>query len=657
MEARRSPDAGVDLGLRFERDGRTYVGELALSRMHQALDDTDLALMLAQWRRALAPVVAVSGGIAAALGLLIVAAAFALGRAGRRSREALISGFSLVRRALPALLILLVAVSAIGIVAALSAEALAFINIGDPTPRRWLLLGAGLGAVAANLYTGVRAVLQLGRVAGLFTPEPLVVTGRPVSRQEAPGLWQLATTLAGRLGAEPPDTIVVGLVDGFFAVAGPVRIEATGQILAGNTLHVPLPYLAFHRADEIAVIIGHELSHFAGQDTAYSKRFAPIHAGVGRAIDALLAAGTTRDGTLALLVQPALRLALFALDQFHHAMQGWSRRREFEADAASARLVSPAAAAGAMLRHDAVRGLIDDVLDFAWAHPAEMPADLVAFAIDRAQRRGLDDPTGRFDGHTPHPTDSHPPTRERFAAFGVALSDRMIAEATAVPGAEAPARLATYLADPAAISRDLSARFLARAVDAAAAERAGLEAQAAAVDDTAVSLYENTTPIAVLIFIIAAFHVGGGAALAALGVPGLDRETTTLVGMGFVAAGLAYVFFGLRALRRGRVPFLVLRQDALLHRHLDRPIAWAEVETLEVYDRAGSMVTGLLLHENAPLPRRTGGGRRVRLDPRRRLITFTAVPPRAFKVQGYAELMYRYHDADQVRRILAQPGS
>jgi len=170
-----------------------------------------------------------------------------------------------------------------------------------------------------------------------------------------------------------------------------------------------------------------------------------------------------------------------------------------------------------------------------------------------------------------------------------------------------------------------------------------------------VSLHENTTPIAILVFILAAIHVAGGAALAVLGLPGLDAETTRLVGLAFAMAGLAYVFFALRALRRGRLPFLVLRRDGLRHRHLDRPIAWSEVETLEVYDRAGSVVTGLLLHETAPFPRRLGGGRRVKLDPRRRLITFTAVPPRTLKVQGYAELMYRYHDADQARRILAEP--
>lgn len=47
-----------------------------------------------------------------------------------------------------------------------------------------------------------------------------------------------------------------------------------------------------------------------------------------------------------------------------------------------------------------------------------------------------------------------------------------------------------------------------------------------------------------------------------------------------------------------------------------------EVEACEIYDRAG--------------------------------VTFTAVPPRDLKVEGFAELPYRYHDAGEARRALAQ---
>ncbi len=654
LEGPRSAGAGIDLGRRFQRGGKTYVGDLALSQAHGALDDTDLSIAAAGCRRMLAPVVVVSGAIVAGLGLIVVGAAFGLGRAGRRSRDALIAGFTTVRRVLPGLLVLLIVVSAAGVVCAVVVTALALVDPADPSPRRLALLGAGLLAIGAALVTTVRAVLQLGRVAGIFTPDPLVVAGCAVSAGDAPGLWQVATMLAGRLGAPPPDDIVVGLTGDFFVVAGPVRLEGDDRTLPGNTLYVPLPYLALHDRDEVAVIIGHELAHFAGGDTAYSLRFAPIHAGVVRSLDALVEAGTTRQGGLALLVQPALRLGIYAMDQFHHAMQGWSRRREFAADAASAALVSPVIAARTMLRHEALRGLVDDVLGFAWDHPGQMPADLVAVMLDQAPVRGLDDPTARLADHVPHPTDSHPPTRERLAAFGQDLSDAMIAAATALPGPGALARLGAWFVDPDTVARQATAQFLADATEAARTWRADLTAQAAAVGDDAVALHENTAPIAAIVFTLAALHLGGGLALAVLGVPGIDRDMTALIALGLIAAGLAYVVMALLALRRGRRPFLVLRRDALLHRHLDRPIAWSEIATLEVYERGGSVITGLLLHGDAPLPGRTGGGRRVRIDRGRRLVTFAAVPPRHLKVRGFADLIYRYHDADQAQRALAR---
>lgn len=461
MDARPGRAGGINPDWRFTRRGHIYEGDDARREAQAALRAADDEMMMARWCRHLAPVVTASGVIVAALGSLVLAAAFVLGRAGRRSREWLIAGFSLVQRVLPALLIGLVVVTTIGIIAAVIFETLAL--------RASLV---GLVAIGATLIIALAAVLQLRGTAGLHIPEPAVIAGRPVSVDEAPGLWQLTADLAARLGTAPPDAIVVGLTEGFFVAPGPNGLDGTDQTLAGNVLHVPLPHLALLQDDEIAAAIGHELAHFAGQDTAYGKRADPVHDGMLRSLDALVAAGTTRRGSISLLIQPALALAVFVTDQFYQAAQHWGRHAELAADAAGAAVVSAAAAARTLLRQEALRDLVEHTLDSAWTSPAKAPRDLVAAIIARAAKHGLNDPTGRLDDEMPHPADSHPPTRARLAALGQDLSPEMIAAVTAPPEPEAAARLGRYLADPDAITVEATARFVARARKAAREEDA-----------------------------------------------------------------------------------------------------------------------------------------------------------------------------------------
>ncbi|WP_419539255.1 M48 family metalloprotease [Methylorubrum populi] len=104
------------------------------------------------------------------------------------------------------------------------------------------------------------------------------------------------------------------------------------------------------RGDETAAIIAHELAHYAGGDTAYSQRFLPIYAGVGRSLDAV---AEGERGSLGLF-RPSLRLGLFVMERFHLAVRHWSRAREFAADAAGAAATSAEAAARALLRYGAV---------------------------------------------------------------------------------------------------------------------------------------------------------------------------------------------------------------------------------------------------------------------------------------------------------------
>ena len=54
----------------------------------------------------------------------------------------------------------------------------------------------------------------------------------------------------------------------------------------------------------------------------------------------------------------------------------------------------------------------------AAAHPDAAPADVVVAVFDDARLGVLGDPAGYLAVEQPHPTDTHPPTRQRLAKLG-----------------------------------------------------------------------------------------------------------------------------------------------------------------------------------------------------------------------------------------------
>ncbi len=643
-----------DFGAQYRRNGQTYVGPLALDQARDELEDVESAVTLARIRRYLPPVVILCAGLTGGLSILALLAATVLGRLGRGSRDALVRGFSLARRALPPVLGAQVILTAVAVVAAVAFEASAILEAGNLTAGGAKLLGIAAIAIGASLWTAGKAVVHLRRTVDLFTPDPLPIMGRTVSREDAPGLWRLLDELAGRLNALLPDNVVVGLTGGFFVSSGPKLLEPGGTALSGRTLYLPLPLLPLLREDEVASIIGHELAHFSGGDTEYSLRFLPIYAGVGRSLDAVFLAGMGGDGSPSPLTRPALKLGVFVMDQFHHAVRHWSRLREFAADAAGAAATSPDAAARALLRSSAADPRVAETLDAAFREPAAAPQDLVAAVLHHAAERGLDDPSVHLEETQPHPTDTHPPTRQRLAALDRAPGPELLAEAAAAPPPEALSRLNTYFAEPEDLSRAATADFLNIARQEAQAEREALRAAATGVAEEEVALHENTRAGAIFLMAFGGLLAAGALTLLAIDVPGIDRTGRWIVAGTSGGLGLLFIAFGLPLLRRGDKPFLVLRPDAMLISGLDRPIAWGHVADLDMTLDRGRVVTRVLLPPEAPVPVRMRGGRRVKLDAKRRIVTFMAAPPRDLKVEGFAELIGRYRQAEAARRILAE---
>lgn len=281
LEARMPRDGRIDFRMQFRRGGQTYAGPLALDQARAARDQAATLSSVMDWRRLLPPVVIAAGGLAAALSILVLLAGTILGWAGRASRDTLVRGFSLMRRLIPVTLSAQILAATVGFVAAVTFESGLLLQSGFSGGALKLLGVAGVAVLAAVIVAG-STVLGLRRALGAFEPDPLPILGRVVSAAEAPGLWRLTEGLAERLGALKPEAVVVGLTGGFFVSAGSALLQPSGERLSGRILYLPLPYLALMRGDEIAAIIAHELAHYAGGDTAYSQRFLPIYAGVGR---------------------------------------------------------------------------------------------------------------------------------------------------------------------------------------------------------------------------------------------------------------------------------------------------------------------------------------------------------------------------------------
>ncbi len=652
LEARVPPDGRPDFRMQFRRNGQNYGGPLALVQARAARDEVATLTAIMDWRRMLPPVVVLAGGLSAGLSILVLLAGAALGRMGRASRDVLVTGFSWMRRLLPPVLALQVLLTTAGFVAAVIFEAglLARPGLGSGEIKMLLLAVVAVGAV---LLAAGATVLGLRRALSAFEPDPLPIFGRVVSPAEAPGLWRLTEGLADRLGALKPEAVVVGLTGGFFVSAGPAVLEPGGARLTGRILYLPLPYLALLRGDEVAAIIGHELAHYAGGDTVYSQRFLPIYAGVGRSLDAVAEGHAGSFG----LLGPSLRLGVFVMENFHLAVRHWSRTREFAADAAGAGPASVDAAARALLRTGAVAPRIAETLDAAAEAPGAAPSDLVAASLDHAIARGLDDPAAHLEAEQAHPTDTHPPTRERVAALGRPLDAGLLSAAAAVPPPHALGQLAAYFADPTGLCRAATDDFLdaVRAHDAAF--RAHLEATAAEIGTEARVLRESTRPGAIALVVAGGFFLGVALLWLAAGLPGLSASQAWLVVAVAFACGAVLAGTGGFRLWRGERTTMILSPEALTVPGLDRPIPWDSIADLDMTTRQNGVVTRLLLPPEAPFPQAVPGGRKVKLDPGRGIVTVAAGLPYRMSVQDFADLIGRYRQAAQARRVLAETTS
>lgn len=290
-----------------------------------------------------------------------------------------------------------------------------------------------LGQVHVSILLGfaaLGALLGLGilwRTIRMFRPAVGAVIGVPFSPIEQPRLALLVQQIAKATNARMPDNIVLGLDPNFFATTAPMHTPTSRRLLRGQTLYLSLPLMRVLSLDEVKAVVGHELAHFSGADTIYSKNFAPIYRGLEEAAQA---ADEHKQYDKNPLLMPARLFLRFMLDCFARNAAKSSRARELRADQ-----IGSGASTSADLGYALIK---TGILSMLWHREMEDTLNDISRGKFRRNMSASFEDKLRYDvdpeklpplvsfslgDHTPHPTDTHPETKERLNALGLNLVD------------------------------------------------------------------------------------------------------------------------------------------------------------------------------------------------------------------------------------------
>lgn len=299
------------------------------------------------------------------------------------------------------------------------------------------LTGAGVGFAV------------LWRALRMFRNAESRVIGVPLDPSAAPSIHGLVERISTKFKTDKPENIVVGFDPTFFATSAAIYTPVDKRPLRGETLYLSLPLLRMLSEEEVTSIVGHELAHFSGSDTVYSKRFAPAYRGLYEAMHELSTARGAARGLLAIPVRIVVR---FVLSSFEPAEKRISRSRELRADELGARAGSPESLCSALVKLSVLSALWN--LEFremvARVQKGRFTRNMSLNFVERARYDVDHDKAAGFvakglDTETAHPTDTHPITRLRIEKLG--LEPATFVELEAFKKSMRPLKLITSSSD------------------------------------------------------------------------------------------------------------------------------------------------------------------------------------------------------------------
>ena len=249
------------------------------------------------------------------------------------------------------------------------------------------------------------------------------VEGRPLSESDAPALWQRIRELAARLNTAPPDRIFVGINPSFFVTENALQPVGAPPIPAGGrTLYLSLPMLKILSTSEADAVLGHELAHFSGQDTLWSRKIGPL---MGRFQLYLGALGQGLAIAVGHFMLMFWKLYLLSIGKL-------SREREFRADSVGAQVTSPSAMQRALIKicgYCDYRGKTESsIIEKNRLTPELHLAETLENGYAGFLKAFTADDSAAFS-EVPHPFDSHPPLNLRLESLGTRTADALRDEA------------------------------------------------------------------------------------------------------------------------------------------------------------------------------------------------------------------------------------
>lgn len=355
--------------------------------------------------------------VAAVIGLFIPVMYWLASKFAGESRKRIAAVFPAVLR----LSILLIAASVLLQGAILTYAA--YIGESYPIGRVHIFV---IGAIALGALVG--GLKLIGAAMSFGGKLKMSAIGKVLNAADAPQLFNFVRSLADKLGAKVPENVVVGLEPTFYVTNSDIQVPGHNKLIKGETLYLSAPLSRLLSQEEFASVLGHELGHFRGEDTVYSMRFAPVYAGLGKALGAI--ATDEDEGASGLAKLPAIAMLSYMYEIFATNEAKISRDREHKADEAGGEAGSPLSLSTALIKVSLYSGL--------WNHARKQNVERLNQGKIASNLSVVFQDTAKYDVEhenieeimrsaleqsISHPTDSHPPVSERLKELGIKVEE------------------------------------------------------------------------------------------------------------------------------------------------------------------------------------------------------------------------------------------
>ncbi len=306
------------------------------------------------------------------------------------------------------------------------------------------LLVIGIAVAAPLLIGPIGLVLSFLVLVSAWPKRTYFLSPGPLLRpEEHPRLFEELEDVAKSLGEEMPVSVyLLTETNAFVTQRGSRAVLGGGERVMG----IGLPLFQGLTVSELRGVLAHEFGHFHGGDTKLIAWIYRTRVAMGETVGTLSGAAGGEAALTVLMLALSFLFWLYAV-LFLRLTRSLGRQQELNADALAAKLVGPRTMASALRKvsetETAFRRFTRNEL-LAVMKAGFRPPVFEGFAKFVAAGAVQDTVSDRLEEELvetkKNPYDTHPPLRERLAAFDEASS-------AAEPVADEPPAL-TLLADP-----------------------------------------------------------------------------------------------------------------------------------------------------------------------------------------------------------------